>query len=206
MQKVLYRLSPELLDAFDEYIRFGEDELAFNVPDLLRYINTGYKDDQKELDNSVKLLKSCVFGLKVESDQIQKVKTLLPKIGNTDVVSKTVFAGVEIVGKVDFMGFGKAVMFSGVKRYQLPAMLHSNNQWLMKGLSDQGLKSMNYIIQSESEIFFETYTPDTYDFERLENTVHLFKMFLDEYSHLITNTKVKLHGQGSVTEMEPTHF
>lgn len=195
MQPALYRVSPSLIDFFQVYLNDWGADLAFNVDDMLKMINHGwrFKDDKaRDIDNSVALFKKCIFGLEVESDQIKKAKRILPKVGNTDVVSRCLYRDIEIVGTIDFMGFGKAVCIEGLAKYHMPSMLHSGKQWLMKGLESQGLKSMNYIIQAEGEVYLETYTPKTYDFGRMMDLVDGLREFLIEYDHLITNQNVKL--------------
>ncbi|WP_159468004.1 hypothetical protein [Dyadobacter sp. 3J3] len=203
MLQVRYRLSPDMIDTFDLYLKGGSIGYSFEAFDLINYLNTGYifNGEENPTDSQVaNFFKEVVFKKDVSSDNIELVRKMLPGFGQTDIFCSTILGDIEVGGMIDYVGFGKGFVFRAMKYYQIPSMLHSSCHWYMKALEQKGLTELNYVIISDGHVHVETYTPSTYDFGRLEDKLKLFRIFLEEYKDQITNQNIFNNGIGRIKE------
>jgi len=203
-QKPKFRLSISMLNAYDHFVYYGEDELSFNVPDLINFINFN-KEFRTEKEINLEIMaadfkKKIFSGNFLDIESVRDASKLMPGFGSDNVYCSVEFEDLEIVGIADFCGFGQVVNFSATSYYQSNSCFDSNCNWFLRALKERGIDQIDHIIlipgkgeSNEDSVTCETFHLHGYDFSTLEDKARGLRSFIEKNIDSIKNKKVLLN-------------
>lgn len=202
-KKPQFKFYPSLLNSFSMYLhedgfeRDGEQIPFVTFSDLIDRINRVEKPISDKALKGIDF-EAVICGREAKNgfadefriEVIEKFKEYLPSTASEQVYVEHMIDDVLFYGYVDLVGEGRCIDIKTTGSYTFPQYLNNHQNLYLLPLSEYGVKRMDYVITNFSDVFVESYFTDSVSFTKQLNEIELFKKFLIDNRHLITDKKI----------------